>query len=586
VSARYQVLLRLLAYLKPHWMTVTAGALLACGVAGAGGLIAWLVKPVMDEIFLKRDLLMLKLVPLALLGAYVLKGLGSYGESYLMASVAVRVVARLRADLYAHIQAMPMSFFASLHSGELRSRVVIDVNRIAGLASVVLVNTLRRVGTIGVLLVVMFARDRVLALIAASILPVVGIVNWVLGRKLYRINRRAQELVADLTVLLQESFTGIKIMKAFGRESLDQARFDRLNDRRLRLALKDVRVDQLSGPLMEILAAFGIIGALWYGGSRVIAGALTPGEFFSFTAAVVLLYRPVRELFRTFNTVQQQLSSVERVFEILDMPPAIVDVPGARTLEGFSDCIAFDGAGFRYPGAEDWALRDISLTIHRGEMVAFVGMSGAGKTTLVELLLRLHDVSAGRITIDGHDLREVSAESLRALIGIVSQDTFLFHDSIGYNIAYGKLGATREEIEHAARMAQAMDFITALADGLATPVGERGVRLSGGQAQRLAIARAFLKDPPILILDEATSDLDAESEFLVQQALADLTKGRTVLVIAHRLATVKHADRVVVIHEGRIAETGRHAELMARTDGIYRGLAKLQMLDVARGGNC
>jgi subfamily B ATP-binding cassette protein MsbA len=567
-------------------MTVTAGALLACGVAGAGGLIAWLVKPVMDEIFLKRDLLMLKLVPLALLGAYVLKGLGSYGESYLMASVAVRVVARLRADLYAHIQAMPMSFFASLHSGELRSRVVIDVNRIAGLASVVLVNTLRRVGTIGVLLVVMFARDRVLALIAASILPVVGIVNWVLGRKLYRINRRAQELVADLTVLLQESFTGIKIMKAFGRESLDQARFDRLNDRRLRLALKDVRVDQLSGPLMEILAAFGIIGALWYGGSRVIAGALTPGEFFSFTAAVVLLYRPVRELFRTFNTVQQQLSSVERVFEILDMPPAIVDVPGARTLEGFSDCIAFDGAGFRYPGAEDWALRDISLTIHRGEMVAFVGMSGAGKTTLVELLLRLHDVSAGRITIDGHDLREVSAESLRALIGIVSQDTFLFHDSIGYNIAYGKLGATREEIEHAARMAQAMDFITALADGLATPVGERGVRLSGGQAQRLAIARAFLKDPPILILDEATSDLDAESEFLVQQALADLTKGRTVLVIAHRLATVKHADRVVVIHEGRIAETGRHAELMARTDGIYRGLAKLQMLDVARGGNC
>jgi subfamily B ATP-binding cassette protein MsbA len=586
MSARYQVLLRLLVYLKPHWMTVTAGALLACGVAGAGGLIAWLVKPVMDEIFLKRDLLMLKLVPLALLGAYVLKGLGSYGESYLMASVAVRVVARLRADLYAHIQAMPMSFFASLHSGELRSRVVIDVNRIAGLASVVLVNTLRRVGTIGVLLVVMFARDRVLALIAASILPVVGIVNWVLGRKLYRINRRAQELVADLTVLLQESFTGIKITKAFGRESLDQARFDRLNDRRLRLALKDVRVDQLSGPLMEILAAFGIIGALWYGGSRVIVGALTPGEFFSFTAAVVLLYRPVRELFRTFNTVQQQLSSVERVFEILDMPPAIVDVPGARTLEGFSDCIAFEGAGFRYPGAEDWALRDISLTIHRGELVAFVGMSGAGKTTLLELLLRLHDVSAGRITIDGHDLREVTAESLRALIGIVSQDTFLFHDSIGYNIAYGKSGATREEIEHAARMAQAMDFITALADGLATPVGERGVRLSGGQAQRLAIARAFLKDPPILILDEATSDLDAESEFLVQQALADLTKGRTVLVIAHRLATVKHADRVVVIHEGCIAETGRHAELMARTDGIYRGLAKLQMLDVTRGENC
>jgi len=262
------------------------------------------------------------------------------------------------------------------------------------------------------------------------------------------------------------------------------------------------------------------------------------------------------------------------------MPAAIVDAPGARTLETFSDRIAFEGAGFRYPGAEEWALRDISLIVRKGELVAFVGMSGAGKTTLLELLLRFHDVSAGRITIDGHDVREVTGGSLRALIGIVSQDTFLFQNSIGFNIAYGKPGATREEIEEAARMAQATEFITALPDGLATQVGERGVRLSGGQAQRLAIARAFLRNPPILILDEATSDLDAESEFLVQQALAELMRGRTVLLIAHRLATVRHADRVVVVHEGRIAEVGGHAELMARPDGIYRGLAQRQTLDL------
>jgi subfamily B ATP-binding cassette protein MsbA len=581
VSSRYRALLRLFAYLKPHWMAVAIGALLACGAGAAGGLIAWLVKPVMDEIFLKRDLHMLTVVPLALLGAYVLKGLGTYGESYLMASVGERVIARLRAELYTHIQGMALSFFASFHSGELRARVMIDVNRIAGVASVVLVNTVRRVGTSIALLVVMFTRDRTLALIAASVLPLVGIVNWALGRKLYRINRRTQELMGELTVLLQESFTGNKIVKAFGREALEQSRFDALNDRRVRLALKDIRVDELSGPVMEILAAFGIIGALWYGGARVIAGALTPGEFFSFTAAVVLLYRPVRELFRTFNTIQQSIASVERVFEILDMPAAIVDAAGARTLETFSDRIAFEEAGFRYPGAAEWALSDISLTVRKGELVAFV--SGAGKTTLLELLLRFHDVSAGRITIDGHDLREVTGESLRALIGIVSQDTFLFQNSIGFNIAYGKAGATPEEIEEAARLAQATEFIAALPDGLASQVGERGVRLSGGQAQRLAIARAFLRNPPILILDEATSDLDAESEFLVQQALAALMRGRTVLLIAHRLASVKHADRVVVVHEGRIVEVGCHAELMARTDGIYRGLAQRQMLDSAAG---
>src|SRR5262245_45999639 len=566
-------------------MTVAVAALLASGVAVAGGLIAWLVKPAMDDIFLKRDVHMLTLIPLALLGAYILKGLGTYGESYLMASAGERVIARLRAELYTHIQGMPLSFFSSFHSGELRARVVIDVNRIAGLASVVLVNTVRRLGTSIALLAVMFTRDRTLGLIAASVLPLVGLVNWALGRKLYRINRRAQELMGDLTVFLQESFTGIKIVKAFEREALQQARFDALNARRVRLALRDVRVDELSGPLMEVLAAIGIVGTLWYGGSRVISGALTPGEFFSFTAAVVLLYRPVRELFRTFNTVQQSIASVERVFEILDMPRAIVDVRDARILGSFLERIAFEKASFRYPGAEEWALRDISLTVRKGETVAFVGMSGAGKTTLMELLMRLHDVSTGRITIDGHDLREVTGDSLRALIGVVSQETFLFQNSIGFNIAYGKPDATLEEIERAARMAQAMEFITAMPDRFATQVGERGVRLSGGQAQRLTIARAFLRDPPILILDEATSDLDAESEFHVQQALTRLMRGRTVLLIAHRIASIKHADRIVVVDSGRIAEIGRHAELMALPDGIYRGLADRQMLDLRSGGS-
>jgi subfamily B ATP-binding cassette protein MsbA len=570
--------MRLLPYLRPYWPVLVLGGVLALLVSGAEALIAWLVKPAMDDIFLKRDVAMLRIIPLALLGAYILKGAGRFGQSYLMASVGERVIARIRRELYAHIQSMPLSFFASLHSAELMTRVVTDVNRLARLSSTVLVMAVRHVGTICALLTVMFLREWVLAVIAIAVFPVVGVAVRTIGRKLYKINRRTQQKIAELNVVLQESFTGSKIVKAFGREGLEQERFNSVNDRLLGLALKDRRVDEMAEPLMEVLGAVAIMGALWYGGYRVISGALTPGAFFSFTAAVVLLYGPVRQLSRMVNTVQQSIASVERVFEIVDTPPAIVDAPGARAVPAFAGAIEFAGAGFRYPEAEDWALQDISLTVRKGELVAFVGMSGAGKTTLMELLPRFHDVTAGRITLDGHDLRDLTVDSLRSLIGIVTQDTFLFHDSVEYNIAYGKPGATREQVERAARQAQAHDFIAALPDGYATSVGERGVKISGGQAQRLAIARAFLKDPPILILDEATSDLDAESEFLVQQALSELMKGRTVLVIAHRLATVKHADRVVVIHAGRIAETGTHDQLMAG-NGIYRRLATLQSLD-------
>jgi len=519
---------------------------------------------------------MLGVIPLLVLAVYLVKGAARYGQAYVLAAAGERVIAELRRVLYAHLQQMSLGYLAARHSGELMSRLVTDVNQVARVSSRVIVTALRESAMIVALAAVMFVREWRMALAALVVFPFVGLALRSIGRRLYRINRRSQQAFADLNVALHEAFAGAKIVKAFGREAHEADRFGRVNRRLLDLSLKDHRTDEMTEPLMEVLAAVGIMGTLWYGGHRVIAGTMTPGDFFSFTAAVVLLYGPVRKLSRTLNTVHQSTAAVERVFEVLDTPPSVADRPGAADLHEFDGSLRFEGVTFRYPGAAEAVLHGVDLTISKGEVVAFVGMSGAGKSTLMDLVPRFHDVTEGRITLDGVDLREVTQASLRALVGVVTQENYLFSDSIRYNVTYGRPGATEEETVRAARQAHAHDFVAGLPEGYDTLVGERGVRLSGGQRQRIAIARAFLKNPPILILDEATSDLDAESEFMVQQALADLMRGRTVLVIAHRLATVRNADRIVVVHEGRIAEVGPHDDLIAR-DGLYRRLHALQM---------
>lgn len=578
---KLNIYLRLLNYVKPYWGRFVIGLVLAMLVSSLEGLTAWLVKPVLDEVFIKQNLFMLKILPFLLVGVYLLKGLSRYGQSYLMAYIGQRVVMRVRSELYNHIQGMSLRFFQQRPSAELMSRVINDVDQLARLSSQTLVFSVRQICTLLALLFVVFYQDWRLATISLLVLPLIGLLLVRIGQKLRQVNRRKQERVAEMNTVLQEAFTGTKIVKAFGREAYESQRFNRVNRRIYDFLMKDVRLNEMTSPLMEFIGAVGMAGALWYGGSQVIAGRTTPGTFFSFLAALMMLYGPIRKLSQISNGIQQAMASVDRVFEILDLSPEVTDKPGAVMLQTFRDTLRFDDVSFCYLPDPKLVLKHINLTIHKGEMIALVGMSGAGKSTFVDLIPRFHDVTEGRILIDGLDIREITLQSLRAQIGMVTQGTILFNDTIEHNIAYGRAEATKEEIRRAAQLAFAHDFIQEMPEGYETMIGERGVRLSGGQRQRIAIARAFLKDAPILILDEATSELDSESEFMLQKALANLLKGRTAIVIAHRLSTVINADRIVVFHQGEIVEIGRHEELLSR-GGLYARLYEIQFHENTR----
>ncbi|MCL4503440.1 MAG: lipid A export permease/ATP-binding protein MsbA [Deltaproteobacteria bacterium] len=566
--------LRLLTYLKPHKLRMAAAILAMLGVSGLTALLAYLVKPVLDDVFFGQKENMLYLLPPLIVLLYALKGAMSYTHNYQMSYIGNATVTTLRDQLFSSITRQPLAFFDGEATGTLMSRLTYDVNLLQDAVTRVVTSFFKDSFTVIGLTAVIFYREWRLALLAMAVFPLaVFLILW-LGKRTRRVSNATQVANAHLYRVLQESLIGQRIVKAFAREDYEEERFQQANWGYFRTRMQLNSVRELSPPIMEFLGSLGMAGIIFYGGYAVIKGASTPGTFFSFLAALLMLYQPIKSLSAVQNIVQEGLAAAVRVFGLMDRDPEIKDRLAAAPLAPIKQDLAYHQVAFAYENGRQ-VLQDIDLKVNRGEIVALVGPSGAGKSTLLNLLPRFYEATTGAISIDGVDVRDATLESLRAQIGVVTQQTILFNDTVRHNVAYGRLDASEAEIINALKAAHAYDFVSALPEGLDTLIGEQGVRLSGGERQRLAIARALLKDPPILILDEATSSLDSESEREVQQALDSLIVGRTTLVIAHRLSTVRNAHRIVALEDGRIMETGTHNELLA-AGGLYRRLYEMQ----------
>jgi ATP-binding cassette, subfamily B, bacterial MsbA len=567
---------RLLIYLgKYRIRLIWAGAFMAL-TSGFTSLQAYLIKPVFDDILVKGNMRLLFFLPAALLIVVILKGAASYARDYLMGYIGQRIVNDIRDDLYAHITGLSFAFFTRTSTGVLISRITNDVGLVQGALTKAPSNLIQGVLTMIALAGYAFYLNWRLSLFSIIAFPFLGLAIARFSKRFRAVSTQMQEQTGSLTTLLQETISGIRIVKAFGMESYENQRFADQNKKLFNSYMRGIKTSVISHPIMEVITTFGVCLVILIGGYWITRGKMTVGEFISFITALYFMYRPIKDLNSVNNTLQDGIAAAKRIFDVLDTKSEILDAPGARSLLPDFKVLEFRDVSFQYDDTS--VLKNVNLTVRTGETLAIVGKSGGGKTTLVNLIPRFYDVSSGHILVDGVDVRNATQASLRALMAIVTQQTVLFNDTVRNNIAYGSVQCSFEDIERAVKAAYADDFIKKLPNGYDTVIGESGVRLSGGQRQRIAIARALLRNAPILILDEATSSLDNESEREVQKALDSLMAGRTSVVIAHRLSTVMNADRIIVLKDGRIIEQGRHEELLA-LGGEYKNLYEQQFRD-------
>ncbi|MFQ5900859.1 MAG: lipid A export permease/ATP-binding protein MsbA [Thermodesulfobacteriota bacterium] len=591
--------LKLIAFVKPYWLRLLMAVICMSILAMTTAMMAYLIGPVMKFLFIGEgdgtfrviptdsfkwinNLDMMVLVPILIIFVALLKGLSFYGQAYFMGYVGQRIVTDLRDKLYSHLQSLSLSFYNKTSTGILLSRLTNDVNLIQGAATNALASLMRDSFTILALMGVAVFMDWRLSIVAFIVFPLSVIPLVKFGKRMRRASTQSQTTMGVLTSILQETLTGIRIVKAFGMEPYEKKRFKAENQRLFRVIMKTVKVRALSPPFMELLGMVCLAVSIWYAALRINRGELTPEAFISFFAAVLMLYQPVRKLSNVNNSIQQGLAAAERVFGLMDIKSEIEDRVDAIPMDEIKEGIEFKKVSFKYD--DTLVLKEVAFKVRRGEILAIVGMSGAGKSTMVDLIPRFYDVGAGQILFDGVDVRDITLKSLRSMTSIVSQQTILFNDTARNNIAYGDPAKKDEEIVKAAKAANAHKFIMGLPNDYDTIIGEQGVKLSGGERQRLSIARAILKDSPILILDEATSSLDAESEREVQMALLRLMEGRTTFVIAHRLSTIRHADTIIVLSNGNIVERGRHEDLL-RQNGEYSKFYTLQFRNDAPPDN-